>query len=89
MKKPNITQREARRLRATAQRLETVLQEQRRSWVKEWPDNGVLVATLDLANQPGSLASIRTARKLRHAVVVTVDGNNVHFHALPLPEVTP
>ena len=63
---------------------EKQLNDQRRSWAEEWP-GGIQIGALDL---PADLfAAIRTARKLRHAVVVADVGMNTTraaFFGLPL-----
>ena len=80
-----ISQREARRLRKRVYELEQQESQRRNSWVAEWPNS------IHVANIPGDKvdrsigAAIRTARKLRHAVVVTCkDDDTLNFHAINL-----
>ncbi len=81
-----ISQREARRLKKRVDELETVLNEQRRSWVSDWP-GGVHIASVSWAAPDATCARIKVARQLGHAVVATDadDGKRIEFRALPLP----
>lgn len=81
-----ISQREARRLQKQVRHLHTVLDLQRRAWGDEWPDGGVNIGRLSADTQ--LQVAVETARKLRHAVVVTVSDGRLLFHALPLPKET-
>jgi hypothetical protein len=82
MPRRKITQAEALNWRVRAQVAEKKLDEQRFAWGKSWPD-GIDLGRADL---PASLtASISTARKLKHAVVTTIDGDKVVFLAIDLP----
>lgn len=78
-----ISQREARRLKKRVAELEGVEESRMRRWATDWP-GGTEIARLDC--QPISLSAIRTARKLRHAVVVVSDEESatVRFMALPM-----
>jgi len=78
-----ISQREARRLRREVKRLEEVIREQRRYWATEWPNSTVLGR---LAVPSETQAMVRTARILKHAVVVTLEGENLKFFGLELPK---
>jgi len=77
-----ISQREARRLKKRAEAAELELDLQRNAWAVEWP-RGTHIGS---SRPPEGVASaIRTARKLRHAVVVIAreDGETLYY-ALPL-----
>ncbi len=79
-----ISQREARGLRKRVTQLEGLLQTQRRVFSQEWP-GGVQIASSSPSGEV--LSSIRTARKLGHGVVATVDSDTfVRFVALPHPD---
>ena len=81
-----ITQAEARRLQQRVAQLEDDEERRRAAWVQDYPD-GVNIATLSSASSDDRVpTSIRTARKLGHAVVVCDDGNRLLFYALPLPK---
>ncbi len=84
-----ISQREARAYRKRANDLERLLHAQRRGWGEEWP-NGTLLRRIDVDQDSPAAVAITAARKLRHAVVVTVrdDGKALLLWALPHPEVT-
>jgi len=81
--RPAISQREARRLRRRVQELEAELQTQRSTWSREWP-GGVHLCNLEVSLV--DYARLETARKLDHAVVVTLSGREVRMYALPLPK---
>lgn len=79
-----MTQNEARGWRKRALAAEKQLQDQRSSWAEDWP-NGIQIAAIDLPVE--TFSAIRTARKLRHAVVasdVGMNTNRVVFFGLPL-----
>jgi hypothetical protein len=81
-----ISQREARRLRKRVTELEAAETKRRRTWSQEWPGGVQIAAT---SPTESVLTAIRTARKLGHAVVATVDGDNdtfVRFTALRHPD---
>lgn len=77
-----ISQREARRLRGRVQELETVLEQQRRVWARDWP-GGIHVWTEKDQNAE-TMATFRTARKLGHAVVAVADHDTavIRFYAV-------
>ena len=77
-----ITQREARRNRAELKRLKGYLEQLRRAWISEWPKNCLFIGrtSVDVA----TAARLETARRLRHAVVVSVDGTDLTFWADPV-----
>lgn len=81
-----ISQREARRLRKRVKELEEAEAKRQRRYAQDWP-GGVNVATADLPTD--AAVAIRTARRLRHAVVAIADdsGNSVRFMALQHPEI--
>ncbi len=79
-----ISQREARGLRQCVRELEAAENLRRGNWSQEWP-GGVHIrsASLDAI----SVAMLKTARRLGHAVVVIEAGaDTVNFFALPLAE---
>lgn len=87
MASQRISQREARKLRKRVVELEGAIQSQRRWWSHEWL-GGVSIASATW-NDPNATTpvAIRTARRLAHAVVATVDdAGTVNFVALPLPK---
>lgn len=64
--------------------LERVENQRRKVWVTEYP-MGVHLGSLSADDKVSS--AIRTARKLDHAVVSTVEENGtVRFYALPLAQ---
>lgn len=68
-----ISQREARRLRKRVYELERILDAQKSQWSSEWPSS-TCIGGINV--DPATHASIKTARLLKHAVVVTVVGEN-------------
>lgn len=77
-----ISQREARRLRQRVGELEREREGQRSAWCGEYP-GGTHIASVVAGGSQADV--IRTARKLRHAVVCTVrDSGEILFHALPV-----
>lgn len=78
-----ISQREARRLMKRVAALEQVEARRRNAWATEWP-GGVEIARVRL--EADAAASVRTARKLSHAVVALEADGVVRFIACPLPE---
>lgn len=81
-----ITQAEAKALKRRVAQLEDDEERRRAAWVSDYP-GGTQIATYDF---PGSDSlvptALRTARKLRHAVVAVDDGCRLRFYALPLPK---
>lgn len=82
-----ISQREARRLRKRVEELERQQNQQRSRWAQEFV-GGTQIATDQHGNAQSPVpVAVRTARMLRHAVVVVGDETaNLRFFALPLPE---
>jgi len=78
-----ISQAEARRYRAQANRLESQLHQMFRSWGDEHP-NGVCIGSVVVDD--ATLARVSTARTLKHAVVLTTGNGRIYFHALPQPK---
>jgi hypothetical protein len=77
-----ISQREAKRLKKRIFDLETELQRERRAWAQEYI-GGVEIARAKWNGDDVVPVAVRTARKLKHAVVVTCDDDGlVRFHAL-------
>ena len=80
-----ISQREARRLRKRVAELEDQDDSRRLRWAGDWP-GGVEIARVQFSEM-GAPMAIRTARKLKHAVVAIENGScEVRFLALPLAE---
>ena len=79
-----ISQREARRLQKRVSELMQQEADRRRAWAQEW-FGGVNIATIKYDDPYHSVpVSVRTARKLGHAVVVVGDdGGNLRLMALP------
>lgn len=80
-----ISQREARRLQQQVARLENQMDNQRNAWSQAWP-GGVHLGSSSPSIELTS--AIKTARKLRHAVVVNCpSAGTLEYYALPLSEV--
>lgn len=75
-----ISQREARRLRKRVEELERQIRLRNNAWATEYP-GGVHIATV--VGSDTVATAVLTARKLRHAVVVTNEGTTLRFYALP------
>ena len=82
MSAKRISQREARRLRARVIALETEREDARRTYASNYP-SGTNIARMSIACDGAILSAIKTARALRHAVVVTTCGNELMFYATP------
>lgn len=83
MTKP-ISQREARALRKRVQELEGIIDRQRFAWATNWP-GGTHLGSVNYGEPNVLVAAARTARRLKHAVVVTCDDDNrMELYALPL-----
>lgn len=78
MAKP-ISQREARALRKRIRILEDQIEMQRNVWTREWP-GGVHLASI---THRETAIQLQVARKLKHAVVATICGDDIRFYALP------
>lgn len=79
-----ISQREARRLRKRVNELEVLENSRRWTWVSEWPC-GTFIASINVMGIDNHAPEIiATARKLKHAVVASVENREVRFYALPL-----
>lgn len=78
-----ISQRQARYLLNRVKVLEAAEKQRRLSWADEWP-GGVNIGSVSVSGSQA--AAIRTARKLKHAVVVTFIGESdtAKLFALPL-----
>ena len=81
----HISQREARRLKRENNRLLKMLADQRKDWRGEWPE-GIVIGRLSPAPSPIRY-QVATARRLKHAVVCTVQGDDVVFYGAELPKV--
>jgi hypothetical protein len=80
----HISRREARRLKKRVEELEKILDEQKRSWAREWP-GGVHLGTIDCTHKDYD-TKVLVARKLGHAVVLTHHNTDkLEMYALPLP----
>jgi hypothetical protein len=74
----HISQRQAREYRAKWMRLSKEIDDQRRSWVRDWPGSTTIhTLTVDSV----TAAKVETARRLKHAVVVTSRGSDLVFWA--------
>jgi hypothetical protein len=85
MARRHISQHEAHRLLHTVNELRSVLEKQRNQWTKEWPE-AIHLGTIEVT--PTDHAKISTARRLRHAVVLTLAngaGPYVELYASALP----
>lgn len=77
-----ISQREAHRLKRRIAELEGIQRKQRNLWWSDWP-SGIVLSRLKVSDS--TYAEIKTARKLKHAVVVTVENDNtIAFFAAAL-----
>lgn len=82
MKRHSISQREARALKRRVQELEAMEDRRRNGWADSYP-GGVNIATI--SGMDRSVTAIKTARLLKHAVVVTINSDgNISLYALPL-----
>ena len=81
-----ISQAEARRLKRRVRELEGEQRQQRSTWASDWPGGVNFLNMNDVSDI--ALASVKTARMLGHAVVVTEYDNKLRFFALPLAKVT-
>lgn len=80
----DISQREARRLRKRVNALEAAQRDRARRWASSWP-GGINIATAKWDQDGLVPVAIRTARALRHAVVVTADDDGtVRFYGCTL-----
>jgi hypothetical protein len=78
-----ISQVEAWSLRHEVKRYRKILDDQKRYWLQGWPQ-GVHLESLVINAE--TMAMVRTARKLGHAVVVTqVNAGKIELYALELP----
>lgn len=85
MARKRISQREAWQLRRRVRELALAESTRRGAWVSDWPD-GTHLGDVELVETHHMPSKILTARKLKHAVVVTVDGQRMRFYALPLAQ---
>lgn len=82
-----ISQREARQLRKRVEELEQREQSRFKRWGSEYP-NGTNICSHEFTQDGRIHTAIKTARLLKHAIVVTTDDTGrVYFHALPAPSV--
>jgi hypothetical protein len=72
----NISQREARRLRKKVQEFEQKFRAQTDRWIGEWPGS-VILHRLPVDKE--TVAIVKTAKALRHAVVVTMQDDRLVF----------
>lgn len=81
-----ISQREAKRLRKRVDELERAIENQRATYSQEW-FYAVQIGAEEMTRETAT--AIRTARRLRHAVVVVGDETDtIKFMALPSPKGT-
>lgn len=79
-----ISQQEARRLKRRVAELEGLEIARRRAWIADYPGG---VNIMNIHAEPVVCMAVKTARSLRHAVVVTCNGDSaLQFYALPLAE---
>jgi hypothetical protein len=80
----SISQREAKRLQDQVRDLTHAIEKMRADWARDYP-GGVHISTIefDSKDRP-NLVAVRTARRLKHAVVVIDDGSVLRFYALPV-----
>ena len=77
-----ITQKQAREYKARAAKLEKLIYRVRRHWLADWPCTATVIGRVDVT--PIACAQIETAKRLRHAVTVTVDEGSLVLWADPL-----
>ena len=70
----HISQNQARANRKELLHLRSVLESQRRGWVRDWPCSTTIGR---VAVDAVTAAKVQTARTLKHAVIVTTDGDNL------------
>jgi len=75
---PQISQREAVRLRRRVHQLEEQLKKMQNAWVGEWPSYTVICR---ITPNEKVMACVETARRLKHAVVAAPQGNEIAFFA--------
>lgn len=80
--KNRISQREARRLRVRVAHLEDLIKRQYCSWSSDFPGGTNIAQMVPSAE---TIACVKTARRLGHAVVVLNVDSKLLFYALPLP----
>jgi hypothetical protein len=66
-----ITQKEAREYRARAAKLEKLIQKVRAGWLEDWPVKAKFIGRVDVT--PVACAQVETAKRLGHAITITVD----------------
>lgn len=82
MKRRQFSQREARHLQQQVVRLENQSANQRNAWIQEWP-GGIHLGSI--AIDPTQFATVKTARRLGHAVVLTISSSEtVELYAIRL-----
>lgn len=72
-----ISQREAHRLQKRVEKLEAAVKDHRRAWAREW-FGGVHLGSVVVGDRVAG--SIDAARRLEHAVVAVIEGNEVRFY---------
>ena len=72
-----ISQREARRLKKKVTELENILDMQQGRWSSDWPSSTQIGRLKNI--DPVTKTMVGTARVLHHAVVVTIDGDDLVF----------
>ena len=84
MSRRKISQVEAWNLLNKVRRFEQQEEQRGYAWASEWP-NGVHIGQIQLAPDSALVGSMRTARKLKHAIVVVAkESGLVEFIAMPL-----
>ena len=79
-----ITQVQAREYRARVAKLEKLIDHVRRHWLEDWPCNATCLGRV--AVTPVACAQIETAKRLKHAVTVTIDNGELVLWADPLKD---
>ncbi len=77
-----ITQKQAHEYKARAAKLQKLIDRVRLQWLEDRPCRAIVIGRVDVT--PIACAQIETARRLRHAVTVTVDNGSLVLWADPL-----
>lgn len=86
MSRRKISQTEAWNLFHQVRRLEDQEEQRSNSWASEWP-MGTHIGQAQFASDSALIGSIRTARKLKHAVVIVAkESGLIEFIAMPLAQ---
>lgn len=80
-KRPVISQNEAYRMKRELSEHAAASEAQRRAWLRDWPNS---VHLGSLTPGPNVLAIVNTARRLGHAVAVTISGDEMLLYGSKL-----